>query len=226
MPHHTTLYAGRNIGYAYAMQPNAPQQPYYTPPPVQPNPYEFITNSGQPQKPGLLGGPSFKRRLLIVVGGGLVLLLVFIILFSVIFGSGGGNTDQLKALAQEQQEIARVAEIGNLKAKSPNNKALAITTKLSVQTDQNQLTTLLEKQGIKLNSKDLALKKDADTDATLTQAEQNNRFDEVFAQIMDEKLAVYQKSLQAAYQNSSKNTKSILDSSYKSAGLLVAMPAP
>ncbi len=102
------------------------------------NPYDFILNhQGSPKRP-LLGGNSFKQRLLIVAGGGLLLIIVLMIAFSVLFNKSDSTTGLL-GIAQSQTEIARVAELGKLSARSPDTKNFASLTSLSMATAKAEI---------------------------------------------------------------------------------------
>src|SRR6185369_7159247 len=100
--------------------------------------------------------------------------LVIIILFSVIFKSSGGSTAQLTDLAQQQTEIARVADIGIQKANSTATKNYAHTVKLSVLSSQQQTLALLAKEHHKINDKLLGIKASSVTDQQLNDAAANN----------------------------------------------------
>src|SRR5690348_17277322 len=116
------------------MQPNnTPPAPPPAPlPSSSPGEYDFILKTNTQPKRGLgpnLSGTSSTQRLIIVIAIGLVLIMFFIILFAVIFKGDDSTSTQLTDLAQQQNEIARVADIGVNKAVSPATKNFAHTTK-------------------------------------------------------------------------------------------------
>jgi hypothetical protein len=186
---------------------------------MQPHPdYDFIVNANhKPKKPLLPGGNSKQGRILIVGGGLMALLIIGVIVMSLISSAGKGNQETLLKAAQEQAELIRVSKIGIDKARDPATLNLAMTTNLSLQSDQAALL-----KHLKTNSKQLALGKNTKTDVAFTNAEQSNRFDEVFTQTIQAELATYQKTLKSAYNGSSgKTLKATLAEQYTHAGVLV-----
>lgn len=199
------------------MNPDAPQAP----PPIVPHPngqgqYDFIFN-GQPPKKSLLPGQNSKTaRILLVAGGGVALVLIAVVVISLLSGSGGATTAVLTNIAKQQNELIRISEIGDKKARSSEAQNLAATTKLSLKSDQ---ASLLASMGRKKPSvKILAEGQKPTTDQLLTQAEQSNRFDEVFIQTVQTQLAAYRQSVKKAYDETSDNkTKQLLAGQYKHA---------
>ncbi len=199
--------------YAYAMQPN---EPFHSSP--QGN-YDFILNHGQqPSKSILPGGGSMKQRIIVVAIGGGILLLIIIIVFALLLG-GGGSSDQLESIAKTEAELIRISDIGTQKAKGPDARYLAMTTKLSLTSTQKGTLGVL---GKKMSDKELATGRSSQTDATLNQAEQASRFDEVFTDVLKTALADYQKQLQQMYTSTDSNkVKQHLDKSFQQTTLLL-----
>lgn len=209
-------------------------QPQQTPPPAPPpapigsnsgNPYEFITNPQKPTKNNLFSGMNNKVLMIAAV---LLGITVIVLIFAVVFGSQVSNKDQLISLAKKQNELVRVAGIGEEKARTTEAKNLAATAKLTFSSQQQPLLDTLAKQGIKLKGKQLnaSTQEEIDNknaaDKKLTEAEQNNRFDDVFLVVLRTQLAEYQKDLKAAYDNTSnKSIKNMLSEQYKSASLFI-----
>jgi adenine-specific DNA methylase len=181
------------------------------------NPYQFITDANhKPKKPMLPSGNSKQARILIVAGGVVALLIIGVIVMSLISSAGKGNQETLLKAAKEQAELIRVSKIGIDKARDPATLNLAMTTNLSLQSDQAALL-----KHVKTSSKELALGKNTKTDIALTTAEQSNRFDEVFTQTIQAELTTYQKTLKSAYDGSSgKTLKATLAEQYTHASIL------
>jgi hypothetical protein len=205
------------------MDPNyqQPGQPGGIPPTTSPapqDPYHFIMNTEHQPKKSFGPNPgSFKGRLLFVAGGGLLLIIALIMAFSLLFGSRENNSQLLTSLTAEQQEIIRVSDLGVLGATDPATKAFAETTKLSVMTQQQSLTSYLASKKVKVTTVILASKKDATTDTALTSATANNRFDDVFTEMLKARLASYATALKRSYDSSSNQaSKKILADSYNS----------
>lgn len=186
---------------------------------MQPQPdYDFITNTNHAPKKSLLPkGSSKQSRIFIVLGGIILLIILASVAMVLISNAGKGNQETLLKAAQQQAELIRVSKIGIDKARDPATRNLAMTTNLSLQSDQTVLLT-----HVKVSSKQLALGKNTKTDIALTTAEQSNRFDEVFITTIQSELATYQKTLKNAYDGASgSKTKATLAAEYKTAGLLL-----
>lgn len=189
---------------------------------AQPNPYAFITDPKKLPKKGLLpSGGSQKSRLMVVLGGVFGLIILGVIIFTVISSIGGAEKQEWLTLAQKQQELIRLSDIGMDKAQNRETKNLAVTTKLSLMSSQADINKLAKAKGADVTTKSLALGKDASVDKTLTTATQTNQFDTVFSQLMKKELIEYQALLKKLYDGTeNKKTKSGLSSAYTSAGIL------
>lgn len=206
---------------------NPQQYPGQQPPqPVQnpTDPYAFIMQNGAPQpksKFTLPTGGSPVKRALIFGGGFLGIIVVSLMLLSLLSG-GGGQRDKLIALAQEQTEIIRVAELArNERAvRSTTTQSLASTTSLSVSSSRVQTIALIS--GKKPNEKTLALKKSTKTDTLLASAASNNEYDKVFTDTITSKLKAYQTNLKKLF-NESKSTKekTVLQNAYNGTQILL-----
>lgn len=192
-------------------------------PPAAPNPYDFITNPGTPPKKSMLGGGSAKKRLFIVAIGALVFIILAMVIMSLLSAAGSGSTNALKTLVAEQEEIIRISELGTKSAQSSEARALAITTNLSVITHQKELISYLESKDTKLSKEEIAAEKDGKTDDAFQDATTNNRFDEVFTETLQRKLATYTNLLESTHKDTSNETaKNLLKTSYASASALLA----
>lgn len=170
--------------------------------------YSFLSGSNTARP-----SPSKVQRILIVVGGGVVLLIIGIVAFSLL--SGGSNTSaQSLKIAQMHAELIRVSEIGVNKARTQAAKNLAITTQLTLASDQPAITDIANKDQ-KVTDKLLRAGQDADTDKALTEAEQRSQFDAVFTPLLVDEIREYAKELTAAVNASkSKSTKEAYQAVY------------
>lgn len=202
------------------MQPNN-QQP--APPPQ--DPYHFIMNADHKSKKGLLPSAnhsSLKGRLLMALGAGTILIIAFILFSSLVLGSKDKNAQTLIGVVAQQQEIVRVSDIGLKSATDSSTKDFAETVKLSVLSQQSELTKYLTKQKQKMTPLQIAAKKNAQTDADLTAALKNNRFDDLFKETMLSSLNEYKTALAKSYDSASNATiKTILKNSYSSTETLL-----
>lgn len=181
------------------------------------DPYGFILERRQPTKLPLSfpSGGSKKSRILIVALG--ILLLLFAYMTVTYFLNKGSSAQKVKLidLVATQNEIARISAIGVDKARSQTVKNLAVTTKLSTNSAQNDLVAALKKHGIKVGTKELSQKKDTKIDKALDSAIANNNFDDIFNQTINKMLADYQKQAKNAFDSSnSKSEKQLLNTDY------------
>lgn len=186
------------------------------------NPYEFIMTSNDKPKTSFFKGSlnSASRLLAIVFGVGIIVVILGLAVNA--FQSKNASTASLVALAQEQQEIMRVAAQGEHQAASESTKGLAYTIYLSIGTNQTQLLSYLTTRNTKLNVKQLSLKKDTSTDTLLIAAQASSTYDSTLEKNLAEQLKTYLTDVQQAYKNSTTTKlKQVLDSSYTSGKILL-----
>lgn len=178
-------------------------------------------NDQVPVKPGMFKAPtgnSMKQRLIIVGGGLVVLVIVGVLALNLLSSGSKNNLTQLTELSQEQDEIIRVAGLAATKARGTVAANLSATTAASINTSQQQVVGLLKKNGRKLSEKQLAAKKNDQTDQALSAATQNARFDEVFTTTLTTQLTTYRANIKKAYDGTgTKSEKDILNTAYVNA---------
>lgn len=183
------------------------------------NPYEFIL-SAQPPKPSKFGSGSLAKRILLVCVG-LGLLAVIAMVAMNLLGSKGVSREQLVTIAQQQQEIVRIAQTANSQATGQATKDIATTIDLSVNTDQQKLLEYGSKINIKIDKKQLNLKKDTKTDAFLDNAQASSTYDAAWRQTMQTMIASYKSNLTTLFDSTeSKSLKDILNKSFNNATLI------
>lgn len=187
--------------------------------------YDFIMNPGgannAAKAPKLPSGNSIKQRIIIVAIGVVLLLVAAIVVISLLGSAGKAAKADLIIAAQRQAELIRVSKFGADRARGASAKNLATTTSLTMQSGQAKLVAAMKKQGIKVSPEELAAGKNSKTDATLTAAEQSNRFDEAFTEQIQKQLTAYQSALKAAYDKASnQQLKQTLKEQYDNATLL------
>jgi hypothetical protein len=186
------------------------------------DPYSFIMNPAPPPKKRALGLDPFIMRIILVSGAAFALMAVVAVVLNATTGSKT-NTADLTALAQTQNEIIRVAQVGNTTAVQQTTKNLAITTQYSLMTEQANVLAFLSRHGVSLKSKDLKLKQNAATDRQLASAKATSTFDLVFSQIMQQELQSYASTLKKLYSSSStQKEKDLLSSDYSDVQLLIS----
>lgn len=195
------------------------------PPPITPtrpsNAYDFLQDKPAPKRSLLPGGSSKKQRVILALIGLVLLFAAGGIIMNILRAPGRAAANDLVLAAQQQEELIRVAGIGEKDATSPDTKNLAVNTKLTLETDRTKLRAIVNKSK-KLDPKLLALGRDSSTDRTLTSAKQANRFDEVFASTLKKELTEYQQTLKRVHDNASdRATKQVLAEQYAHVKLLI-----
>lgn len=187
-----------------------PQMPAPAAPPsgTPHDPYEFIMSPNQPGKQRLLpGGPM---KLLIILGGAVILLFIIIIGASLFSGSNPAAKSFL-TVAQQQQEIARVAGLQAGALRAPGAKNLATTAQLSMQSDSAALAEYMQQNGMKASSKQLSAGINSATDTKLQNAQNTNSLDATFVSELQAELMAYHSSLKKTYaQTTGKNGRALL----------------
>jgi len=201
--------------------------------PTGQNPYDFILNPAKPPKPSKLSklpGSSnpLVFKLVLLAGGALLLMLTITVITNLLSSGTRSNVSALTSIAQTQNEIVRVAERGATNATQQNVKNLAVTTQLSVATQQQQLLAYMARNGTKVSSKQLKLKQDAKTDQKFTLAKQTSTFDAVFSKTMQTQLQSYAADLKELFDvATSENQRTLLSTDYTQAQLLLSqVPSP
>jgi hypothetical protein len=209
----------------FIMKLMPPQNPApYTPQPPAPSqtPYDFMLNQ-TPQRGKFsmkgLGGQSLKQRLLIV-GGVVVILIIFAVILSSLLG-GSNDTLALIAVAQDQNELARVAGEANGEAAQQATQNLGESVQLSIASAQLQLTAYMKRTGQSTSNSQLGATKNTKTDAELTAAEAASDYDVVFTQVMQAQLNKYEQDIKTAFPTAGPKGKVILQADYDGAKLLL-----
>lgn len=162
-----------------------------------------------------------KQRILVVLGGISILIILFIIFMNLISG-GNGDTTTLTSIAQQQNEISRVASIGIQSGTSQSTKNFAVSAQLGLATDEQELVNYVAKHGKKLSPKALGATENPKTDAALTAASAASNFDETFSSVMDSELKSYSQSLKQAFtKTKSASERQLLRDEYSNAQLLL-----
>jgi len=183
--------------------------------------FDFIMNPQQAPKKGLLPPMSPKKRKIMFLAFGLIGVLLIFIIGSLLFSGGSGATDKVLKVAQEQTEIIRIAELGKQKASGSDVKTLAALTSSVVTTDQTKTVDYLAQQKKKVKDKELSLGKDSKVDSDLSAASANGRFDEVFKQILLEKLNKYADNLKNTFPALGTKGKELFDQNYNNVVIIL-----
>lgn len=157
-----------------------------------------------------------------IVTGGFILLFTLLIVALSLFTGGGGNKDSLLVVAQQQQETARVAGLITETSENPAVKNIAISTQVSLASDQQELTGLLGTQGMTFKEDELTLGNNPETDTELTTAQSAGLYDKSAIEILKVHLQTYQSAINNAYAaNDNQDIQQALESDFQSAELLL-----
>lgn len=180
-------------------------------------------NPSQAARPSLFsfGGGSMTKRIVILLAG--VLLLVIGV--SVVKGALGGSNQvvpDLVSLVQDQEAMLHITGNAAQNVSETNLQNFNATAQMSLQSEQSQLILYLQQSGRKLSNKEVLLKISSRYDTQLTNALSSSTYDPTYKSIMQQELQVYQRDIkQAFYQEKGPVGRSMLNSDYQAAGLLL-----
>lgn len=181
-------------------------------------PYDFFMNP-QPQKNNISLGNLFGNKKVIIFAAVVVVLLLLIVVLSA--GGGKQAPTPLLSVAQAQQEIIRVSADGAKNAQSTDLKNFAVTTGLSLSSDQRILLSYMGAHGAKPKTKDLSLTQNPQTDQALAAAAAANTYDTTFSATMQHELDDYQNKLETASSTATlKSEQALLKRESDNAALL------
>jgi len=188
------------------------------------NPYDFIMNPGAApvKKPlGLGGKNSFFVKIGLIAGGAIVFMIVAAIVINSLTADKT-NTADLETLAATQTEIARVASKGTSGSSSTVTvRSFAVSTQLTMLTQQHTTVNFLATKNIKMNTKKLSAAVNSQTDAKLQAASSSSTFDTVFVSVMKEQLANYLSSLETYYKNATNSdVKAMIQTDFQQTQML------
>ena len=166
---------------------------------MQPQNYDFITSSGNRQKPSLLAGGS-KRSRIIIFGSGIVGVVVLIVIAANIIGSVAGKSGKsVVDLVAYQSELKRVVALGVDKSRNSEVKNKALTASYTLESDYKLTVKIVGSRGLKPSKTDLAKYNGTTTDKLLEEADKANKFDAKYNEIYIEKLTKYKQKLSEIY---------------------------
>ncbi len=174
--------------------------------------FDFIMNSGQNQKKGLIPLPSDpKQKLLVLIVGGAVGLVLLLALFFSIFGGSSGPVEDLVSVAQQQTEILRISDEASRELNSTDAQKLSTLVLAVVSSDRTKTINYMKENGRKVDAKELALKQSADASQRLKNAQQNGQLNEVYSEIVLEYLQAYNSNLESIYPKLGENGKALIE---------------
>lgn len=161
---------------------------------------------------------------MVVIIGIVGFILLSMIASYILTRASKQTTARMVSIAQEQQELMRIADIGTSKARTSAAKDFAVNVRLSIDTSQKEILALLKKRGHKLNIQLLSKKKNAKTDQLLNEAFLTNRFDDTFSETVRGQLLAYRQRLQETYKGSTNKTeKEVLAKNFKDVSILLGL---
>ncbi len=177
------------------MDPNA-QYPQYQPPAPQGNPYDYILNSPQGKRRAFVPGGKHKKLFSVLFV--LFVLLIVVVVISLFNSLTSKDYSAYISLAQKQNEVARIAEIGATNGRSSYTKQYATTIKMTLTSEQSSTVSYLNKNGKKLGDKQLSASRNSDTDKKLTASEQTSTYDDTYNAILNSLVKDYYASVKSA----------------------------
>ncbi len=164
------------------------------------NAYDFFLDPAAAQKKSFVKAPgSMASRILMVIAGFAGLAMIGVFAASMLF-STPDNSQNLLAIANDQQEIIRVSDLGSKSLDDTNLQNFAVNTTVTTQTSHQQLVKYLSETGTKVDPKQLTQSKNPQTDTALEAAESANTFDSTFKGIMETTLKSYEAKLSQSIQ--------------------------
>lgn len=202
------------------MPPTQPDQPNLAPPDT---PYDFIVNKEQSKS--IINPLKFslpKNRLIIAISGGLILLILIIIFVVILSNLTTPSTAQLVSIVQEQNELAQISATPAQSATSQSTQTFAITTNLSMLSQQQLFLAFLHQLGSNPSSSILTGLNNPKVNADLAAAQTDGTYDQTYISIAQSDLTNYQSSLkQAAASTKNLQEQKILQTAYNQAQLLI-----
>jgi ribosomal protein L17 len=192
------------------------------PPSSSPEEYKFIMETGQKS-----AAPGGKMGMIFIAVAALSLMIgLFITLTSNMSSADEEVATQLTAVAVKQNEIINIARDGTNNARTLASRNIASTTYVSMISQQSEFLTFVNAQGGKTRPQDLASRKDQENQQALIEAQQNNRYDEVFLELIDTQIIEYQQALERLFASTeSRRTKEALSKYYLHASTLAGVDA-
>ncbi|MGH7142107.1 MAG: hypothetical protein ACREF5_01365 [Candidatus Saccharimonadales bacterium] len=201
-----------------------PQQNYEPAPPApEPEQYDFIVDSNK-HKPtiNLIKVGSFKSRLIVAIGGAILLIIAIWVFISVLSNASTAPTAPLIAITQEQNELARISLTPAQSATEQPTQTFAITTNLSMQSEQQAFLAFLQTLGSTPSSSVQQATRNPKTDAALLAAQTDDTYDQTYISIAQSELTTYENTLKQTFANTKNtNERILLNTAYKQAELLM-----
>ncbi|HUA13178.1 MAG TPA: hypothetical protein VL989_01630 [Candidatus Sulfotelmatobacter sp.] len=171
--------------------------------PSSQEPYDFILNpqSKHHKSPtARLPGLSFSAsRLLLIAGSAFAGVIVLAVIVNVL--KSPGNLPEMTAVAQDQTEMAHLSsEANESQSLSPNYSNFVVTSELTLSSSTNQLEHYLAINGQKISAKKLVMGESSSISQSLSAAQANGNYSQVFDQTMQSQINNYASNLRTAYK--------------------------
>lgn len=203
--------------YNKAMQPDQEKQKFGQ------HDLDFIMQTEVPTEPSFLSKLQSKWGLIFLgLCAGLILILALV--FSIMQNQTSNEQRQkLVGLAQTETELIRLANLASSQATEENTKTRASEIANSLNGSLAKTKQLIQARGGNSGEADFSAGKNSQNDSRLVEAIQNNSFDTVFSELVDEQLLSYQQQLIAVQQNANSTEKQVLEDSYSKANKLLGL---
>jgi len=185
------------------------------------NKFDFILNDkqGAPRRFGLPFGKLPRLVSLIIVA--VVVILLIVIGSSLLGKKSSVPTQDLEAIAAQQQEIIRVSGVAQSLLQQAQTINLDATTTTAITSEQKQLISYLSLNHVKIPDSVLNGDVNQSIDTQLNNARQSNSADQAYSSYLKQQLNTYQALINAAYPKAGPNGKVLLQDSYNSTSVLL-----
>lgn len=193
--------------------------------PKSPNPdFDFMLKD-KPKAGRRLPQPNLPKPVKIGAAA-IAAIFLIIIISSLLSGRSSGSTQAFEGTLARGQEIVRVTSLvqQQLTLQDPQTQVLAATVNSAISSDNQEITSYLAKNNVKVSPSQLALDTDKSTDTSLRTAAQNNSLDPAYVSYLKGALNQYATDLQNAYNLTGPNGKTLLGKSLQSTRTLLNTP--
>jgi hypothetical protein len=193
-------------------------------PPPPPEAYDFIVNyhkSSSPLRLFQFNNKPLKTRLALALGGGLSLIIIISVLVALLSGNSTSGTSSLLSLIQQQSTIANLAASAAQNASLQPTQNFAMTTNLSVLSQQQSFINFLHNIGISASNNTQAAN-NQQLMAKLQNAQSNGSYDQTYISLAQAELNNYKNSLAQTFTTTNNLAeKQLLQNTYDQVKLLL-----
>lgn len=184
---------------------------------------DFIMQTEVPTEPSFVSKLQSKWGLIFLgLCAGVILILALV--FSIMQNQANNEQRQkLAGLAQTETELIRLANLASSQSTEENTKTRAEEIVSTLSSSLAKTKQLIQTRGGNSQEADFSGGKNSQNDSRLVEALQNNSFDTVFSELIDEQLLSYQQQLITVQKSANGTEKQALENSYTKANKLLGL---